>query len=107
MAATFVKWYGQNTDIEDRKRAEHLLTGEKRLLEMVALGDELPNVLHALCAFVKRFPSGANTSPWFCVSTVPSRASSSHPVVSGHPAGERRRFGRTPDQLGLSTATVR
>src|SRR5262245_27804919 len=24
-----VKWYGQNTDIEDRKRAEALLAGEK------------------------------------------------------------------------------
>lgn len=58
MAATSVKWYGQNTDIEDRKRAEHLLTGEKRLLEMVALGDELPNVLHALCAFVNEVSVG-------------------------------------------------
>lgn len=29
------KWYGQNTDIEDRKRAETLLA-EKRLLEMGA-----------------------------------------------------------------------
>jgi CRP-like cAMP-binding protein len=30
-----VKWYGQNTDIEDRKRAETLLSGEKRLGEVL------------------------------------------------------------------------
>jgi PAS domain S-box-containing protein len=57
-----VKWYGQNTDIEDRKRAEHLLTGEKRLLEMVALGHELPNVLHALCTFVNEASVGCHCS---------------------------------------------
>jgi PAS domain S-box-containing protein len=57
-----VKWYGQNTDIEDRKQAEHLLTGEKRLLEMVALGYELPNVLHALCAFVNEVSVGCHCS---------------------------------------------
>ncbi|HEX3444804.1 MAG TPA: PAS domain-containing protein, partial [Chthoniobacterales bacterium] len=34
-----LKWYGILTDIEDRKRAEALLTGEKRILEMVAKGD--------------------------------------------------------------------
>ena len=31
-----VKWYGTGLDIEDRKRAESLLAGEKRILEMVA-----------------------------------------------------------------------
>ena len=57
-----VKWYGQNTDIEDRKRAERLLAGEKRLLEMVALGSELPIVLDALCAFVNEASSGCHCS---------------------------------------------
>ena len=37
-AGQVVKWYGQNTDIDDRKRAELLLEGEKRLLEMMASG---------------------------------------------------------------------
>ena len=32
------KWYGANTDIEDRKRAEALLAAEKRTLEMIANG---------------------------------------------------------------------
>src|SRR5262245_24736750 len=33
-----VGWYGTNTDIEDRKRAQTLLMGENRLLEMLAQG---------------------------------------------------------------------
>ena len=57
-----VKWYGQNTDIEDRKRAETLLAGEKRLLEMVALGCELPVVLDALCSVVNEASSGCHCS---------------------------------------------
>lgn len=46
-----VKWYGQNTDIEDRKRAEAFLAGEKQLLEMVASGATLPVILNAVCQF--------------------------------------------------------
>jgi len=57
-----VKWYGQNTDIDDRKRTETLLAGEKRLLEMVALGAELPSVLDALCSFVDEASSGCHCS---------------------------------------------
>src|ERR1700731_3540346 len=34
------KWYGANTDIEDRKRAEALLAAEKRTLEMIAIEGE-------------------------------------------------------------------
>jgi steroid delta-isomerase-like uncharacterized protein len=48
-----VRWYGTSTDIDDRKRAEALLAGEKRLLEMVASGCSLPDVLDALCRFVE------------------------------------------------------
>ncbi len=33
-----LKWYGANTDIEDRMRAESLLAAQKRTLEMVANG---------------------------------------------------------------------
>src|SRR5436190_17199535 len=32
---TIVKWYGTNTDIDDRKRAEALLAAENQILEMV------------------------------------------------------------------------
>jgi hypothetical protein len=38
---TIVKWYGVNTDIEDRKRSESLLAAEKRTLEMIAGGASL------------------------------------------------------------------
>ena len=33
-----VQWFGTNTDIEDRKRAECLLAGENHVLEMTAKG---------------------------------------------------------------------
>jgi len=48
-----LKWYGQTTDIEDRKRAETLLQNEKRLLEMVARGDPLEAIFRDLCIFVE------------------------------------------------------
>jgi PAS domain S-box-containing protein len=48
-----VAWHGVNTDIEDRKRAETLLAGEKQLLEMIASGRALHDVLAALCKVVE------------------------------------------------------
>jgi PAS domain S-box-containing protein len=48
-----IRWYGTNVDIDERKRAESLLAGEKRLLEMIAKGDSLPTVLDALCRLVE------------------------------------------------------
>jgi formate hydrogenlyase transcriptional activator len=44
-----LKWYGANTDIEDRKRAEALLAAEKRTLEMIASGASLADILERLC----------------------------------------------------------
>jgi len=52
-AGHLVKWYGQNTDIEDRKQAETLLAGEKRFLEMLADGCSLTLVLETLCELVE------------------------------------------------------
>src|SRR3984957_18625963 len=46
------KWYGANTDIEDRKRAEALLAAEKRTLEMIANGARLTDILERLCETV-------------------------------------------------------
>jgi PAS domain S-box-containing protein len=57
-----VKWYGTLTDIEDRKRAEALLTGEKRILEMVAKADSLAQILDSLCRLVEEQASGVLTS---------------------------------------------
>jgi len=49
-----VQWYMLQTDIDDLKRAESQLAGEKRLLEMVALGRPLHEILDSLCAFVEQ-----------------------------------------------------
>jgi PAS domain S-box-containing protein len=47
------RWYATAFDIEDRKRAEAQLAGEKRLLEMVASGSALTEILSELCKFVE------------------------------------------------------
>jgi PAS domain S-box-containing protein len=57
-----VRWYGTATDIQDRKRAETLLAGEKRLLEMIARGDSLALILHGLCTLVEELVSGSLSS---------------------------------------------
>jgi PAS domain S-box-containing protein len=74
-----VKWYGQNTDIDDRKRAEDLLAKEKRLLEMVAGGGSLTVVLEALCHLVEDAASGSYCS-----------------VVLVDPSGTRLEHGAAP-----------
>ncbi len=74
-----VKWYGQVTDIDDRKRAEALLAGEKRLLEMLARGSSLSDVLDRLCRLVEE-----NASPCFCA------------VVLLDASGRRFRLGAAP-----------
>src|SRR5712672_2445150 len=49
-----VQWYMLQTDIANLKRAESLLAGEKRLLEMVALGRPLHEILDSLCRLVEQ-----------------------------------------------------
>jgi len=61
-AGSILKWYGVLTDIEDRKRAEALLAGEKRVLELVAKGNPLPEILDGLCRLVEEQASGALAS---------------------------------------------
>ncbi|MBD9570800.1 PAS domain-containing protein [Ensifer sp. ENS08] len=52
-SSNIVKWYGVNTDIDDLKRAEANLSREKHLLEIIASGSPVREVLSALCAFVE------------------------------------------------------
>jgi PAS domain S-box-containing protein len=52
-AGRILRWFVVHTDIHERKRAEALLAGERRLLEMVASGDSLPVVLDGLCRLVE------------------------------------------------------
>jgi PAS domain S-box-containing protein len=47
------KFVGAVTDITGRKRAEALLAGEKRLLEMIATGIPLKEILHVLCLIIE------------------------------------------------------
>jgi len=61
-AGNIVRWYGTATDIEDRKRAEMLLAGEKRLLEIIARGESRPLLLDALCRLVEELAPGCLAS---------------------------------------------
>jgi formate hydrogenlyase transcriptional activator len=47
-----VRWYATGTDIEDRKRTETLRAAEKRVLEMIADGASLKDVLNQLCSSI-------------------------------------------------------
>lgn len=78
--AKVVKWYGQNTDIEDRKRAELLLKGEKQLLGLVAGGAPLATVLDALCERVQ----GSMDDVWCSIVLIDPRRTRSLEEASVH-----------------------
>ncbi len=60
-----VLWYLLHTDIDCRKRAEALLAGEKRLLEMIATGESLSATLIELCLLAEELcPNCACCSIW-------------------------------------------
>ena len=49
-------------DISERKKAEALLTAEKQILEMIATGVALKEILNALCLFIEEQRSGTLAS---------------------------------------------
>ena len=57
-----IKWFGTNTDIDDRKNAEAWLAGENRILEMVATGKPLTTILEELCYLVESIYPNSVTS---------------------------------------------
>src|SRR6266850_1166297 len=57
-----VEFVGSATDITDRKRAEVLLAGEKRLLEMIARGDSRALILEGACLLVEELVSDCLSS---------------------------------------------
>jgi PAS domain S-box-containing protein len=59
---TVVEYVGAVKDVTERKRAESLLTGEKRLLEMIATGMPLPSILDFLCCVIEEQRSGTLAS---------------------------------------------
>ena len=75
-----LRWCFLLTDIDDRKRAEAQLAGEKRLLEMVASSCALTDVLTALCKFVEDTSADCHcgvylidwSGPKFRIGAVPS-----------------------------------
>jgi len=74
-----ILWYLLQTDVDDRKRAEALLAGEKRLLEMVASGHSMSGILEALCLLVESTAGGCYCS-----------------VVLVDPSGTRLEHGAAP-----------
>jgi signal transduction histidine kinase len=57
-----LKGFGTNTDIDDRKNSEALLAGENKILEMIATGSPLTNILEELCYLVERIHPDSVTS---------------------------------------------
>ena len=57
-----VLWYSLATDVDDQKRAEALLAGEKRVLEMVAGSHSMSEILEALCQLVENTTTGCYCS---------------------------------------------
>jgi PAS domain S-box-containing protein len=84
-----IKWYGTAIEIEDRKRAEVLLAGEKRLLEMIARGDALAPILDAICRLVEELASGSLSS-----------------ILLLDPNGNRLRHGAAPSLPGPYTKAI-
>jgi PAS domain S-box-containing protein len=56
------EFVGAVTDITERKRGEALFTGEKRLLEMIATGVALKEILNCLCMIIEEYRSGTLAS---------------------------------------------
>ena len=55
-------YIGTTADITERKRGEALFAGEKRLLEMIATGVALKEILNALCLIIEEYRSGTLAS---------------------------------------------
>src|SRR5439155_20032015 len=49
------RYTGTTVDISERKRGEALLAGEKRLLEMIATGVALNEILNVLCVIIEDY----------------------------------------------------
>jgi PAS domain S-box-containing protein len=56
------EFVGAVTDITERKRGEALFSGEKRLLEMIATGVALKDILNVLCLIIEDYRSGTLAS---------------------------------------------
>ena len=78
-----VLWYLLQTDVDDRKRSEALLAGEKQLLEMVAGGHSMSEILEAICRLVENTAGGCYCS---VLLTDPSGTRVEHGAAPSFPA---------------------
>jgi PAS domain S-box-containing protein len=56
------RYNGTTVDISERKRGEALFTGEKRLLEMIATGVAIEEILNSLCLIIEDYRSSTLAS---------------------------------------------
>jgi formate hydrogenlyase transcriptional activator len=56
-----VRWFGTAIDIEDRKQTESMRAAEKRILEMIANGIALSQILNVLCHAIDERAPGATS----------------------------------------------
>ena len=56
------RWYGQTIDVHEQQRTAALLDAERRLLELVAMGEPLATLLDALCRTVEALEGGSYCS---------------------------------------------
>ncbi|HEX4696893.1 MAG TPA: GAF domain-containing protein, partial [Candidatus Udaeobacter sp.] len=56
------RYIGTTVDITERKRGQALFAGEKRLLEMIATGVALEEILNSLCVIIEEYRSGTLAS---------------------------------------------
>src|SRR5205085_9637902 len=56
------RYIGTTVDISERKRGEALFSGEKRLLEMIATGGALKEILNVLCVIIEEYRPGTLAS---------------------------------------------
>jgi PAS domain S-box-containing protein len=59
-----VAWLGTSIDIDDRRFAESLLSGENLILEATAEGAPLNSILEQLCGHADEFSGNSGTSVW-------------------------------------------
>jgi PAS domain S-box-containing protein len=86
-----LRWCVLLTDIDDRKRAEAQLAGEKKLLEMVASSCPLTDVLTAMCNFVEDTSADCHcgvylidwSGPKFRIGAVPSLPATFNDPIDG------------------------
>jgi signal transduction histidine kinase/PAS domain-containing protein len=79
-----LEYVGAVTDVTALKRSEALLAGEKRLLELMAKGYPLPQVLDSLCRLVEQSVSGSLCG---IVLVDPSGRRLEHGAAPGLPSG--------------------